>query len=134
MTMGHHMKSRRDASDESPTRSVSRMLGISVLAIVAGLLAVTGMIGPAAIPIWGAVAVFGWLTSRGPVGQAIADRLRGGPPHAEFGEVPEEIYAELDDLRTRMLEMEERQEFSERLLAQKQPASGAEGGVPDDGS
>lgn len=119
MTMGHHMKSRRPEGEESPTKSVSLMVGWSVTLIVGGLLAVTGMIGPAAIPIWGAVAVFGWLTSRGPVGQAIADRLRGGPAHAEFGEVPEEVYAELDDLRTRMHEMEERQEFSERLLAER---------------
>ncbi len=110
------------------------MVGFSVIAIVGGLLAVTGMIGPAAIPIWGSVAVFGWLTSKGPVGQAIADRLRGGPAHAGTGEVPEEVYAELDDLRTRMLEMEERQDFSERLLAEKKHAPLSEGGPSHGGS
>lgn len=121
------------AGEVSTSTSLGLVAGAGVL-ILCGLIAVTAMIGPAAIPIWGAVAVFGWLTSRGPVGHAIADRLRGGPAHAGTGEVPEEIYAELDDLRTRMLEMEERQEFSERLLAQKQQVPVPEGGASDGGS
>jgi hypothetical protein len=98
-------------------------LGWPIFFVIGGLVAVTGMLGPAAIPIWGAVGVFGWLTLNGPVGQALGARIRGeveGDPV-----VPEEVYAELDDLRTRLLEMEERQDFAERLLAEK--AGGAAG-------
>jgi hypothetical protein len=90
-------------------------LGWPIIAIVGGLTMVTGIIGAAAIPIWGTVAVFGWLSLNGQVGRAIADRINA-ESDAELP-VPDEVYAELDDLRTRMLEMEERQEFSERLLS-----------------
>ncbi len=107
--------------------------GAGVL-ILCGLIAVTAILGPPAIPIWGSVAVFGWLTSKGPVGHAFADRLRGGPEHAGPGEAPEEVYAELDELRTRMLEMEERQDFSERLLAEKKHAPMSEEGASNGGS
>jgi hypothetical protein len=92
-------------------------LGWPILFVVGGLVAVTGIVGAAAVPIWGAVGVFGWLTMKGPLGQAIAARIQGEVP-ADLA-VPEEVYAELDELRTRMLELEERQDFAERLLAEK---------------
>jgi hypothetical protein len=99
-------------------------LGWPIFFVVGGLVAVTGMLGGAAIPIWGAVGVFTWLTMKGPVGQALAARIRG-EVDAELP-VPEEIYAELDDLRTRMLEMEERQDFAERMLARASREGGNE--------
>ena len=68
------------------------------------------------IPIWGAVAVFGWLASKGPIGHAVATRILGDQGE---GGAHEETLAELDDLRARVAELEERQDFSERLLAQK---------------
>lgn len=99
-------------------------LGWPLFFIVGGLVVVTAMLGGAAIPIWGTVGVFGWLTMKGPVGEAIAARIHG-EVEGEMA-VPEEVYAELDDLRTRMLEMEERQDFAERLLADKKAEASAE--------
>ena len=51
----------------------------------------------------------------GPIGQAIADRIRGVrsvpvPPDPE-------LLAELDQLRGRLTDVEERVDFAERLLA-----------------
>lgn len=64
------------------------------------------------------VAVVGALSAavilRGPLGKALADRLHGIPS----GAPPDELFGELDDLRTRVVELEERVDFSERLLAQ----------------
>ena len=65
--------------------------------------------------------------SKNEVGRALAHRIRHGP---EALETPE-VFGELDDLRNRVLELEERLDFAERLLAQpKEPerAAGRLGG------
>jgi hypothetical protein len=50
---------------------------------------------------------------RGPVGEAVADRLR----HGERTSVDATLMAEVDGLRARLEEVEERLDFAERLLA-----------------
>ena len=80
------------------------------------LMLASSKLGAASIPIWMAVAGAAWLISRGAIGEAIAARLRGG---AGQGELPEETLVELDDLRHPGAELEERQDFSERMLAAK---------------
>ena len=41
----------------------------------------------------------------------------------------EEVYAELDDLRNRVMELEERQDFTERLLTQARDSGRVPGHV-----
>lgn len=106
-------------------------LGFSVLGLVFGLSIVTRIIGPASIPIWGASFVAMIFIANGPVGKAIARRIsREVPEPQQSSELSEAVYAELDELRARMLEMEERQDFSERLLANRsdQSIDGVRGG------
>jgi ubiquinone biosynthesis protein UbiJ len=50
---------------------------------------------------------------RGPVGEALGDRLRHGPRTRSDAA----LMAEVDELKTRLAEMEERLDFAERLLA-----------------
>jgi hypothetical protein len=71
-----------------------------------------------AIPttIIGAIAAA--VVLRGPVGQALARRIAGEVPSGAAELPAETVLGELDDLRARMLELEERVDFSERLLAQ----------------
>ena len=52
------------------------------------------------------------LILRGPLGRALARRLEGGAV-----EVSPEQQVEIDDLRGRVLELEERLDFAERMLA-----------------
>ena len=66
------------------------------------------------VTIIGAIGVT--IVLRGPLGQAIAERIRGGGG-SELP--PEQVLNELDDLRTRLVELEERADFSERMLAQR---------------
>ena len=68
-----------------------------------------------AIPCTIVIALASTVILRGPVGKALAQRLEGGEAP------PEEVLAELDDLRHRLSELEERVDFSERILA-KPPA------------
>jgi hypothetical protein len=44
-------------------------------------------------------------------------------------DVPSEVYAELDELRARVLELEERQDFAERLLADRSGQGTSDGGA-----
>jgi len=52
----------------------------------------------------------------GPIGAAIGHRIRGGRDSAP----DQHLAAEVDELRTRLAEVEERLDFAERLLAQPQ--------------
>lgn len=102
-------------------------VAISVVAIVGGLAGVTSALGPASIPIWGITMIAAMVIFRGPIGQAVAKRLTGDSPADQPPlDVPPEVYAELDELRARVLELEERQDFAERLLADRS-APGATG-------
>lgn len=76
---------------------LSRSMGEG-FAIPVGILLVLGATAAAAL--------------RGPIGRAISRRLEGETPLAS-----DDVIAELEDLRARMLELEERVDFSERLLA-----------------
>jgi hypothetical protein len=67
------------------------------------------------IVVGGALAAY---LSKTEVGRALAHRIRHGP---EAVDAPE-VYGELDDLRNRVLELEERLDFAERLLAQPKDA------------
>ncbi|HET9725289.1 MAG TPA: hypothetical protein VFP28_00140 [Gemmatimonadales bacterium] len=61
---------------------------------------------------------------RGPIGVALADRLRGGPPAVDT-----ELGAEVEQLRGRLAEVEERLDFAERLLSQAREADQLPGGA-----
>lgn len=61
--------------------------------------------------------VVGAIVMRGPLGKALADRIHGGA--VGTGEVPPELLEEMDEMRTRMVELEERVDFTERLLARQ---------------
>lgn len=103
------------------------MIGIS--AVFGALALVTMEIGAAAIPIWMFTVGGAALVFRGPIGKAIAARIAGTTDGGMPPELQGEMLQELDDLRHRVLELEERVDFSERLLAQANPrppeASGA---------
>ncbi|MCU0620756.1 MAG: hypothetical protein MUC69_04550 [Gemmatimonadales bacterium] len=66
------------------------------------------------------------------VGKAIAQRIRHGRLPTGDGASPE-VYGELDELRSRVLELEERLDFAERLLAQPKDAQLPVGRTEADG-
>lgn len=102
-------------------------IALAAMAVFGGLMKATMVLGPVSVPIWFAVVAGGAIVLRGPLGKALATRISGELPEATGPvELPEELYAELDELRTRVAELEERQDFSERLLARREdpPAAG----------
>ena len=97
-----------------------------IIAIIAAITALGIAIGEDFIipllVVGGALAAY---LSKTEVGHALAHRIRHGPAVLETPEV----YGELDDLRNRVLELEERLDFAERLLAQPKDAERAVGRV-----
>jgi hypothetical protein len=78
------------------------------------------------IVIIAVVLVLGLLRLlRGPVGEALADRLRGGTPARHDGP----LMAEVEAMKTRLAEVEERLDFAERLLARRESIDQLPGGV-----
>lgn len=93
------------------------------LALLGAFIALSVVIGEDfAIPALITGGVMGAVVLRGPVGKALAARIHQGTltqaePHPE---VLEELY----EMRCRMVELEERLDFTERLLA-RQRAEGS---------
>ena len=57
-----------------------------------------------------------FLLSISPVGKALADRLRGSAPSAH----DPELLAEVDALRQELAELQERVDFTERMLSSQE--------------
>ena len=77
-----------------------------------GILAITFIFGGGSI----------FLLAISPVGKAIADRIRHGTQPLGAGGTEPEVLNELEQLRADVGELQERVDFAERLLAQKQAA------------
>ena len=61
-----------------------------------------------------------FLLAISPVGKAVAERIRHGTQPLGAATDPE-LLADLDQLRQDVTDLQERVDFTERLLAQKQP-------------
>lgn len=70
-----------------------------------------------ATAIWGGVRV-----AHGPLGQALAHRLRGRGGDADLTNEVAELRDQVDLLRRQLEETQERVDFAERLLSQRPPA------------
>ncbi len=76
-----------------------------------GILAITFIFGGGSL----------FLLAISPVGKALAERIRHGP-HPAGAEPDPAVMGELEQLRSDVTELQERVDFAERLLAQKQAA------------
>jgi hypothetical protein len=72
----------------------------------------------AIIFIFGGGTLF--LLAISPVGKALADRIRHGAQPLGAGGTEPEVLTELEQLRADVGELQERVDFAERLLSQKQ--------------
>jgi hypothetical protein len=61
-----------------------------------------------------------FLLAISPVGKALADRIRHGTQPVGAGGTEPEVLTEIEQLRNDVNELQERVDFAERLLAQKQ--------------
>jgi hypothetical protein len=103
--------------DSKSTSAFTIPLGVIASVGIVGYVFLAINLGVAfAIPVGVIGALATAAIMAGPVGKAIAQRLglrNPAPPH----ELTEQTLEELDQLRARVAELEERVDFSERLLA-----------------
>ena len=102
-------------------------LGIIVIAFLSGLsivLSAEPLEAPVRILLGlGFAGALSWAL-RGPLGQALADQLRGtsgAPGDAVLAQL-EQLMGELQAVRDDLAELNDRMDFSERLLTQQQQA------------
>ena len=87
--------------------------------LMVGLGKASAAMGAASIPIWAmAIAGVAWVL-RGPMGEAILRSIAPEEGDPEQGPRSQEILHELDDLRAQVGELQERVDFTERLLARE---------------
>ena len=83
---------------------------------------------PFIVPVVLFISMAAVFILRGPLGKALAERLAGrrleGPP---VREAPEHVTTDLEEMRQRLTELENRVDFAERLLARGRDAE--RGGV-----
>jgi len=109
--------------DFAPAATAATLLGLGLLAVYAIL---SNYFGPGfAIPvgILGVVGATAVTVMLGPVGKAIAGRISARTAAGIAPEELDEIHARLQELeqtQARFAELEERVDFTERLLAQHQ--------------
>ncbi len=77
-------------------------------------------IGPFLVPMTLFISVAAVVIFRGPLGKGLGERLAGSKLEGNALPETEALHAEVDELRYRVTEMEERLDFAERMLA-KQP-------------
>lgn len=93
------------------------VIGLVSLALLGAFVALSVVIGEDfAIPALITGGIVGSIVLRGPLGKALAQRITNAA--MQPAEVPIEMLEEMDDMRHRMVELEERVDFTERLLAQ----------------
>ena len=96
-------------------------IGLGAMGLFGALAAASAVLGPVSVPVWAIAAFIVVMLLKSPMAKAFSERLSGRAVEAGDN-IPSELYAELDELRARLADMEERQDFAERMLAQPQPA------------
>jgi hypothetical protein len=105
-------------SKDSDSLSLQVVATVIVAAAVCFTIVATRVGEGFAIPVGIAGAVAFAVVMRGPVGRALARRLEGAS-----AEPSDEVLQTLEDMRVRLGDLEERLDFTERVLAQSQDAA-----------
>lgn len=81
-----------------------------------------GDIAPFLVPITLFITLGAVLIFRGPLGKALGERIAGGDRHGELGPELDAMRQGLEEVRERLLDLEERVDFTERVLTREKDA------------
>jgi len=76
-------------------------------------------IAPFLVPVTLFVCIAAVAIFRGPLGKALGERIAGRVPRSDPSAEAESLMGDIDELRVRLAELEERVDFAERLLARQ---------------
>jgi len=77
---------------------------------------------PFIVPVVMFLSIAAMVILRGPLGKALADRVAGRHLHPAERPDGEQVTAELEEMRVRLTELENRVDFAERVLAKGRDA------------
>ena len=100
---------------------VALMMGAAIVTVIA-LSKASEAMGAASIPIWLAVIGGAVFLLRGPLGEALLHSVANYDAEQTSTAVDPGVLQELDDLRAQVGELQERMDFTERLLAREREA------------
>ncbi len=113
---------RRRGNGFSPTLAMA--VGFSFV-LIAGLSKASSVMGPPAALIWIAAIAGAVIVLRGPLGEALLRSVANADRDPdEVQPTDPAVLQEIDELRAQMAELQERVDFTERLLAQEREARG----------
>lgn len=113
---------RRRRNGFSPTLAMA--VGFSFV-LIAGLSKASSVMGPPAALIWIAAIAGAVIVLRGPMGDALLRSVASADHDPdEVQPTDPAVLQEIDELRAQMTELQERVDFTERLLAQEREARG----------
>ncbi len=92
-------------------------IGLAGMGLFGALAAASATLGSVAVPIWAMAVAIVAVVVKSPVAKAFAQRL--SQDTGSESALSDQVYGELDELRARVLELEERQDFSERMLTSR---------------
>lgn len=111
------MGRRRRNNGFSPT--LAMVVGFSFV-LIAGLAKASSVMGPPAAFIWIAAIAGAVIVLRGPLGEALLHAIANSDRDADpVAPTDPAVLQELDDLRAQLGELQERMDFTERLLARE---------------
>ena len=114
------MGRRRRGTGFSPTLAMA--VGFSFV-LIAGLAKASSVMGPPAALIWIAAIAGAVIVLRGPLGDALLRAVVNAEQgHEEVQPTDPAVLQEIDDLRVQLSELQERVDFTERLLAREREA------------
>lgn len=106
-------------------------MGIGAIGLFGALAAASATLpGGLVVATWAIAAGMVYALSRAPFARAFAERLAGRAGEPGELTVPPELLTELDEMRGRMTELEERVDFAERMLARQEQPARLAGGEP----
>lgn len=74
------------------------------------------------VPVVMFISVAAVFIMRGPFGKALAERMAARPLHSGDRQDTERVSAEMEEMRLRLTELENRMDFAERMLAKGRDA------------
>lgn len=111
--------------DRDPRNALASMVAVMGIFGTVAYVVLAAKLGlPFAIPMGVVGLVGGTIALRGPLGQALLGRAE----RAADDETAAQLMGELDELRGRVQELEERVDFSDRLLAEHSRRPGTPAG------
>ena len=110
------MRDRNKRRGWSPTIALLIAGGFVVMVTLSKA---TQVLGAASIPVWAMVVGGAVFLFRGRFGEAVLRSLASGDQDPEMQGTDPAVLQELDDLRVQVSELQERMDFTERLLARE---------------